>query len=153
MKKKYLFLGIMVFLLMLTVGCAMNKEAISTSEFVEIATSKGYETIDITDRYVDYDQVKEATKISEEGFDIEFYVLNSTSDAKEMYEKNKKILDDNKDGMSTDTTVTSGNYVTYDLKTTDNYIHLCQVDNTMLYVNVESGYQNKTNELIDELGY
>ena len=153
MKKKYLFLGIMVFLLMLTVGCAMNKEAISTSEFVEIATSKGYKTIDITDRYVDYDQVKEATKISEEGFDIEFYVLNSTSDAKEMYEKNKKILDDNKDGMSTDTTVTSGNYVTYDLKTTDNYIHLCQVDNTMLYVNVESGYQNKTNELIDELGY
>ncbi len=153
MKKKYLFLGIMVFLLMLTVGCSMNKEAISTSEFVEIATSKGYETIDITDRYVDYDQVKEATKISEEGFDIEFYVLNSTSDAKEMYEKNKKILDDNKDGMSTDTTVTSGNYVTYDLKTTDNYIHLCQVDNTMLYVNVESGYQNKTNELIDELGY
>ena len=153
MKKKYLFLGIMVFLLMLTVGCAMNKEAISTSEFVEIATSKGYETIDITDRYVDYDQVKEATKISEEGFDIEFYVLNSTSDAKEMYEKNKKILDDNKDGMSTDTTVTAGNYVTYDLKTTDNYIHLCQVDNTMLYVNVESGYQNKTNELIDELGY
>ena len=153
MKKKYLFLGIMVFLLMLTVGCAMNKEAISTSEFVEIATSKGYKTIDITDRYVDYDQVKEATKISEEGFDIEFYVLNSTSDAKEMYEKNKKILDDNKDGMSTDTTVTSGNYVTYDLKTTDNYIHLCQVDNTMLYVNVESGYQDKTNELIDELGY
>ena len=153
MKKKYLFLGIMVFLLMLTVGCSMNKEAISTSEFVEIATSKGYETIDITDKYVDYDQVKEATKISEEGFDIEFYVLNSTSDAKEMYEKNKKLIDDNKDGMSTDTTVTAGNYETYDLKTTDNYIHLCQVDNTMLYVNVESSYQNKTNELIEELGY
>ncbi len=154
MKKKYLLLGLLCITVMLLVGCSTSKTVISTNQFIEKATSNGYTTKDAKDQFSSYDQILEATIIDKaDNFKVEFYVLNSTDDAKSMYETNKEIFEDSKEGTSTNTTTTIGNYADYTLVTGGKYKHLCRVDNTLLYVNVDTTYQEEVIKFIDSLGY
>ena len=54
---------------------------------------------------------------------------------------------------SSESSSSMGNYSSYTLVSNGYYMHLCRVDNTLLYVKVSDTYKDSVKKLINELGY
>lgn len=152
MKKFALGLVLVLSLFMLS-GC-FKKTAITTGTFNEIVGKSGYTSVDVTNQFASEQQVKEATvALHSDGYQIEFYVLDTESDAVNMFNKNKDNFENGITGTSSKSETNMGNYNTYTLNNNGKYSHLCRVDNTLLYVNVNEQYKDAVKKVIDELGY
>lgn len=154
MKKKILF-GIMcVLTLLLTTGCALSKDSLTGEEFTKISDEKGMITADVKEQFAGYDYVLEANvAVSQEGWQIEHYVLETKEDAKTMYSKNKSDFEKFSDSKNVSSVVEVGNYTKYTLETGEYYMVLSRVDNTLLYVKVPVNNKDSAVKLIDALGY
>ena len=151
MKKRFmLFSALFVFTIFLT-GCG-NKKAISTSEFINITKSNGFEIVDAKDQF-DEDMVLEATLAVGDDYKIEFYVLDSEFNANGMYKYNKSLFERNKSNVSLYSSTDLGNYSTYMLQSGGHYVYLSRIDNTFLYVDVLEEYKGSVKDIISKLGY
>ncbi len=154
--KKKLLLGLTCLLsVFLLTGCFTKKE-ITTNEFKEKVSSLEYEIYDISDQYKEYDFIKEATvaKNSDKNYQIEFYVLETEKKAKSMFETNKELfIQEHNSGTKMQVTTNMLNYSTYKMIANDDYMYLCRVKSTLLYINVEKEYQKEVEELIKKIGY
>ena len=145
-------IGCFLILLILT-GCG-NKKVITTNDFKDITSNYGCASTDVLSQYAAYPYVKEATIAQNfEGWQVEFYVLDNVSNAKGMFETNKNNFIAKKANSSLETSANLGNYSSYSLTSGGYYMHVCRVDNTLLFVNVSENYKDKVKSLIDELGY
>lgn len=151
MKKKIGFISILFVMLLILTGCG-NKTAITTSKFISLTESEGYTISDVKDQF-DEDYLKEATVAMGDGYQIEFYVLDSEFNAKNMFKYNKKIFLNYKGGLTSEVSSEVGNYSTYSLQSDGYYMYLSRVDNTLIYVRVESKYKDNVKNTIDKLGY
>lgn len=153
MKKRNILLGSIVILFLLTLTGCGNKSAIDTKTFKDIGLKHGYTITDVKEQYSMYNNIKEATVIgSNDEWQIEFYVLNSSNDALGMFNTNKEIFESYKGAASIEGFKNIGNYNTYSLQSNGMYMHLCRIDNTLLYVNVPKQYEELVKNLINELG-
>lgn len=153
MKKKNIFLGIICFLILFTTGCG-NKKAITTADFISKTKELGYESSDVTSQYASYGYIKEATVArSKDGYQSEFYVLDNKSHAVSMFNTNKSIFESYKGNTSAEASANLGNYSSYTLTSSGYYMHICRVDNTLLYVKVKDQYKDNLKKLINELKY
>jgi len=151
--KKYLLGFVCVLMVVLCTGC-FKKKAITTENFKSIVEEKGYATVDVTEQYASYGNVSEATVAeSPDGFKIEFYVLEDGNAADGMYKINKSNFVEYEEGASTHSDVNMINYSSYSLTNDETYLYLCQVDNTFLYVRVNSMYKSSAKSIIKDLGY
>lgn len=154
MKKRNIVLFVTCLLILLGVTGCGNKTAISTSTFKSITEENNYITSDVTNQYISYEYVNEATVAqSSEGFQIEFYVLDSESNAISMFNTNKDIFESYKGNASTETSSNIGNNTSYTLTSNGYYMHLCRVDNTLLYVRVLDSYKDSVKDIIKKIGY
>ena len=154
MKKRNLFIGIICLLMLFTLTGCGKKNVISTETFKSITESKGYTVNDVTNQYTSFEFVKEATiAVSKEGYQVEFYVLEDEANATKMFNTNKSMFESYKGSISTETSSSLNNYSTYTLKTSGKYMHICRVENTFLYLNVDDMYKDSVKSLIKELGY
>ena len=145
MKKKILI--ILLCCIMLT-GC-FSKEAISMSKFMGMSSKYNYTLGDVTNQYDSYN-VREAVVSKADGYQIEFYVLETVKDANNMFNVNKN---DFKKSSGTNTSIKATNYETFKLTNDESYMYICRVDNTLLYVNTDIRYKEQIEEFIKELGY
>ena len=153
MKKKNIILGVVSFMMMfLLTGCG-SKKVISTETFKSTAESNGYTVTDVSAQYAQYDFVKEATVAQQKGFQIEFYMLSDKENAESMFNTNKTTFEGYKGSTATEASANMSNYSSYTLNSSGYYMHLCRVDNTLLYVRVEKDYKDTVNKIINELGY
>ena len=154
MKIKTILLSIICFLMLFTLtGCA-KKTVLTTNDFVSIAKKLEYTTEDVTDQYASNNYIKEATIAqSSDGYQVEFYVLSDEGNATSMFNTNKADFESFKGNMSSETSVNLSNYSTYTLSSSGYYMHLCRVDNTLLYIKVQDTYKDSVKTLIDELDY
>lgn len=154
MKKRNIVLFVTCLLILLGVTGCGNKKAISTSTFKSITEENNYITSDVTNQSISYEYVNEATVAqSSEGFQIEFYVLDSESNAINMFNTNKDIFESYKGNTSTETSSNIGNNTIYTLTSNGYYMHLCRVDNTLLYVRVLDSYKDSVKDIIKKIGY
>ena len=149
-KGKILFFS-MVFVLIFLTGC-VNKKAVTTNEFINVVKSNGYEVKDVKDQF-NYDYIKEATLAINDDYQIEFYVLDNASNAKKMFESNKQIFESYKSGVSTEASSNVGNNSTFTLNSNGYYMYLSRIDNTLLYIRVESKYKDNVKSIVSKLGY
>ena len=158
MKKRYIFLGIICLLAMfILTGCG-KKTAISTGEFINITTSKDLQVANIINQFPSFPNIKEATLALSENnntvdWQMEFYIINSSENAKSMFENNKKILEDANTKYNSRKEINMNNYSTYTMITDNYYLYLSQVDNTFLYVNVPKSFKDDVQSIIKELKY
>ena len=153
MKKRNIILGVVSFMMLfLLTGCG-SKTVISTETFKSTAESHGYKVTDVSAQYAQYEYVKEATVAQQEGFQIEFYKLDDENNAQNMFNANKTTFEGFKGSASTEASANMGNYSSYTLNSSGYYMHLCRVDNTLLYVRVDQKYKDTVKKIIDELGY
>ena len=141
----------MVFVLIFLTGC-VNKKAVTTNEFINVVKSNGYEVKDVKDQF-NYDYIKEATLAINDDYQIEFYVLDNASNAKKMFESNKQIFESYKSGVSTEASSNVGNNSIFTLNSNGYYMYLSRIDNTLLYIRVESKYKDNVKSIVSKLGY
>lgn len=70
-----------------------------------------------------------------------------------MFNANKTSFESLSSGASSESSASMANYSTYTLNSSGYYMHLCQVDNTLLYVKVEDSHKDAVKKFIDNLGY
>ena len=151
MKKKLCLFGILFFTIIILCGCG-NKKAITTRDFKNITEQSGLDTYDAMDQVVG-ESIKEVTLAYNDDYKLEFYVLDSSVSAKNMYEHNKNIFEGRKSGISKYISTDIGNSSTYMLESGGYYMYLSRIDNTLLYVDVMDIYKDKIKEIVKDLGY
>ena len=152
MKKKIVLFSVIFCLLLVLTGCG-NKKAITPQEFTSIAQANNYNVSDATNQFSDYSQVREVKIARNNDYQIEFYVLNSESDAKSMYEYNKSLFEAYKISNYSESHVDLNNYSTYSLQSSGYYMFLSRIDNTLVYVKEPVEYKSNIDEFIKKLGY
>ena len=101
-----------------------------------------------------YDIIQEAyIAKSAQGWQVEFYILSTNQDAKNMYDTNRKLFKDSKSGTVNEKYLTIKEYSMYDLESNGYYMHLSKVDNTLLYVKVDKKYEENAKKIIKDLRY
>lgn len=156
MKKiKSLFIGIFaIAAVLLLTGCT-NKTAISEADFKSKMEEKNFVVQDATYQFENYEYVKKALLAQKEdySYQIEFYILDTITNAESFFETNKDIFEESKSNGSTETSVSLGNNDKYTLSTDGQYKLISRIDNTMIYLNVAEDNREEVKELVEELGY
>lgn len=165
MKKKVLFivLGVVLFFLIVgTIGVMAiinmankQKTPITSSDFKTTMESKGYVVTDATSQFSGYDYVKKVyvAQSSDASYQIEFYQMSDESYAATFYSNNKSIFASSA-GTSTGNTEFSGkNYSKYSLTSNGKYQYISRIDNTVVYLSVDSSYVDNAKDIVKKLGY
>ena len=154
MKKRNIFLGILCFLMIFMLTGCKDKIALSAEEFKSKVENNGYTAYDVTDQYSEYEYIKTGmVALNSSNYQIEFYVLDNESNAKRMFDDNKSKFESSQSGVSSHSEASLKNYSTYTLNSNGKYMHLCRVDNTLLYVDIDETYKDQVKDLVNKLGY
>lgn len=161
MGKKILFivlgiiLVVIVGIVMLFISLNKEKESITGSEFTSLMQEKGFVVDDATSQFSEYGYVDQAyiAAPSDYAYQIEFYELSDVDNAISFYNNNKSIFESSKGNASGETSVSMKNYSKYALSTGGKYKVVSRIDNTVVYLNVDSSYKDTVKDLLDGIGY
>lgn len=155
--KKKLLVVLSLFLVVFTLtGCLFGPRTAATAEkFKSVANNNNLTIIDAYDQMEQYGTINSATIAkSSEGWQVEFYVLKTESDAIDMYNTNKKLFENLKGSSNNkEKTIDIKNYTMYNLITGGRYMYLARIDNTLLYAKVDEQYAKDVQKIVKELGY
>lgn len=161
MKKKVLFIVLGIILVavlgvtMLFVSLNKEKESMTATEFKTLMQEKGFVVSDATSQFSDYDYVKQVyvAAPSDYSYKIEFYELSNLDYATMFYNNNKSIFESSKGNASGETNVSMKNYSKYSLSTNGKFKVVSRIDNTVIYLDVNSNQKDTVKDLLKELGY
>lgn len=161
MKKKTLFIVLGIILVLVIGGIALfsslnkEKESMTASEFKTLMEGKGFAVSDATSQFSQYDYVEQVyvAEPSDYSYKIEFYELSDVEYATMFYNNNKSIFESSKGNASGETSVSMKNYSKYSLSTGGKFKVVSRIDNTVVYLNVDSNNKDTVKDLLDELGY
>ncbi|MBE5820792.1 MAG: hypothetical protein E7310_08360 [Clostridiales bacterium] len=161
MKKKTLFIVLGIILVLVIGGIALfsslnkEKESMTASEFKTLMEGKGFVVSDATSQFSQYDYVEQVyvAAPSDYSYKIEFYELSDVEYATMFYNNNKSIFESSKGNASGETSVSMKNYSKYSLSTGGKFKVVSRIDNTVVYLNVDSNNKDTVKDLLDELGY
>lgn len=149
-----LLLAIVVLIttIMLT-GC--GKKAISANDFKTKMKSKEYTVVEVTDQFASYSYIEKVyiAQDKTKSYQIEFYKLSDESYAKSFYNTNKQIFENAKSSSSAHTEVNLSNYSKYTQESNNKYSVISRIENTAVYLNVDSKYKDDVKAILKELGY
>lgn len=135
----------------------MNKEKtpITASEFSTTVQEKGFEVQDVSDMYGEYDHIEKVIIAAKDNFSyqIEFYEMGDEDGAVNFYNTNKAIFELSKGNSSAETSVSLKNYAKYTLSSGGKYMVVSRIDNTVVYVAVDSQYKDAVSEVLKAIGY
>lgn len=161
MKKKTLFIILGIILVLLIGGIALfsslnkEKESMTASQFKTLMEERGFVVSDATSQFSEYDYVEQVyvAAPSDYSYKIEFYELSDVEYATSFYNNNKSIFESSKGNTSGETSVSMNNYAKYTLSTSGKYKVVSRIDNTVVYLNVDSDNKDVVKDLLDEIGY
>lgn len=161
MKKKLLivlFCFIVVCSICLLTGCSTKKNSISSEEFKSKMEEKGYTLIEATDQFPTAEYLKKvylACDVENQSinYQIEFYEFSDDDNAVKFFNQNKAIFEESKSSSSIETSTSIGNNAKYTLTANSKYKVLSRINNTVIFVDVDSKYKDTVNDVLKELGY
>lgn len=164
MKKKVSIVVIVVILIILMLALILGvtfaklnkeKESITANEFLNNMTAKGYYVEDGTYQFYNYDFVNKVYLAIENNYNyqIEFYEFESDSNALDFYYNNKSIFESQIGNAELHSEANLKNYSKYTLETDGKYKVVSRINNTAIFVNVDSEYKNEVKALLENLGY
>ena len=159
-KKPLVIVLVVILILAIILGIvfvSLNKEktSISANDFKSSMQGKGYIIQDATSQFSSYDYIEQVyLAISNEySYQIEFYVLSDEAYATSFYNNNKSNFESSKGDVAAETNASLKNYSKYTLSSNNKYSVVSRIDNTVIYLNVDSSYKDTVKDLLDELGY
>lgn len=157
--KKICLIAILTILLIATfTSCGKPKEPLTSEMFNMLCDANSYECKDWSNNYTENPFIESVDKAHYLGRNwVEFYVYSDSASAKQatediLYQLKASFTADGS-GMS-EKSKSSNNYSYCRLETEDEYAYVSQIDNTMLYVTVNTNdYISETEAFIEALGY
>lgn len=154
---------IIVFILLLVLGGFFlvknvlnhEKNSITVEEFKSAMKNKGYIIIDVREQFASYDYIKDAyIAMTDNGeYQIEFYKMSDKENAVMFYEHNKSVFESSKSSSSAQTNNDMKNYSKYTLQSNNKYMVISRIEDTVVYVNVDSKYKDNIKDILKEIGY
>lgn len=140
-------------ILFLFTGC--SKTSATSDDFKLIAEENGMVTVDAKSQFADYDYILEAIIAAPEDntYQIEFYVLSDSSFASSFFENNKAKFEQSKGSDYSYGSSSGQNYSTYSLTAGERYMFVEQVDNTVIYIDVDKSYKDEVSDFVKALKY
>lgn len=131
------------------------KDPITSAKFESTMEKMDFVIYDAGQQYEEYDYIEEAIIAVEEDedFQIEFYVLEDDDSAVSFYNNNVKIFKNSASSVKASSTVNFKNGATFKLTSNGKYKMITRVENTVVYVDVDSEYKDDVEEIIKKLGY
>lgn len=151
-KSKMLILTICLAVVFVLTGCGAKK-SITASDFEKRAEKNDYEVYDISDQYSSIDYIEKVIVAKTDDWQVEFYQLSDEEHANGMFKTNQKKFETMKGKASAGTSSSMANYSMYKLSSNDEYMYLSRIDDTFLYLKVDSKYKDKVVDFVKELGY
>lgn len=132
-----------------------EKESITASQFKTIMEQKNYMITDASSQFSQYSYVDQVYIAGDNnyGYQIEFYELSDESNAISFYNNNASNFQARKGNSSTETNVNGKNFSKYTLSSGGNYMVVSRIDNTVIYIDVDSNYKDEVKNILDEIGY
>ena len=153
MKRFYFGIICLLSLLFMT-GCQIIPKALTNEEFIKIVQENGLNPIDVKEQFSEYDIIESATiGLSENGWQMEYYVLSDKNEAKNMFNKNKTSFEQKYKSGRKVNNIEIGNYNKYTLETKETYVTLVRINNTFLYTNVTPDKKEEVIKVIKALKY
>lgn len=141
---------LLVLVALLTLTACGAKEEISANNFKSIMEKEDFYVTDISDDMEDSNISKVYTANNKE-FQMEFYVFKTEETAKEAFNSNKKMFNENKEYKGKEKN--EDTYDEYIQETGDYYNVLKRVGKTLLYASVNVDYKGDVKSAINKLGY
>lgn len=141
---------IVLFMMILTVGCSKDKTAITGSDFYDKAVEAEYKVVDNTYQFDYADYVYSITKS-----DLKMYFV----DGKKSYDIKGLFLDEctniYKNVTDEYDKSTSGgeNWTTLEIKNDEKYYYVSWIKDTYLYVEAPRSNEKELKSFIDSIGY
>lgn len=145
-----LFLAVCIFSLFFATGCG-NKTALTVDQFKSISEKAGYKVEEVKDFQLK--DVQSVTLAKGKDYQVEFYQTNDNSSAVYLYNINRDMFEKSKKNISSESSVSIGNYAKYTLSSNGDYMVASQIDNTFVYAKVKEENKEKVKSLLKELGY
>lgn len=153
MKKKIFLVIVLMTSLLLLTGC--GKKALTIEEFTSSFDTNKYTVGEYENGQIDtiIDGLERGAYITNGSYSIDFYILENTTKAEELFKDEKETFKANKEGKTTENSIKSNNYESYELTTNLMYMYTCRVDNTLLYVSANVEDKDEIKKLVKNLGY
>ena len=130
----------------------LKKQVLSVDEFISKLEAKEYILKDITREY-NYDYVKNVYSAEYlNNWYLNFIQLDNDSNSIKLFDNHYNNYKD-VSGPKSMTLVNGLNYNIFTLTTSDYYMYICRVDNTIIYSKANKEYKDEIKEIAKELGY
>jgi len=132
-----------------------EKESITASQFKYIMEQKNYIITDATSQFSQYSYVDQVYIAGDNNYNyqIEFYELSDESNAIGFYNNNAANFQARKGKSAAQTNINGKNFSKYTLSSEGKYMVVSRIDNTVIYINVDSNYKDEVKNILDEIGY
>lgn len=150
MKKK---ISIFIITLLFLTGC--TKKAITVDEFTSSFDTNTYTVNTYEKGTIDtiIDGLESGAYITNGSYTIDFYILENSTKAHELFMSEKEEFEANKDTEVTENKESGKNYEIYELTTSLMYMYTSRIDNTLIYISANKEDKNEIKDLIKKLGY
>lgn len=139
-------------LVLLSTACSPFKTAITQDEFAQKMDELGYEIQDFSE----FAQgLLEASLMAtgDDGIVVEFFVMLDKEQAQTAFESNRTELDSHKNTNFTERKTSGINYKKYELTSADEYLVVCQIDTTLMFLSAPKAAKGDAEAIIKALGY
>lgn len=157
MKKRVsvILTAVLVVAMMFTLSGCGDKTALTVEGFTQQAQDQGCTVSDATAQFASEAVIESATIAKHaDGWQVEFYVLTDEAAAVNMFDYNKSTFEESKgSSASAEASTNMGNNASYSLTIDGNYMFVCRVDNTVVYVSEDSAHKDAVKSLIKAMGY
>jgi len=148
-----------------------EKERITAEEFYNTMQGKGYIVVDATEQFFNKMQEKEyiiadaksqflsydyiekvyVATPSDYSYKIEFYELTDNNLSLQFYNNNKSLIENSQNSTRVDLNGVNSNK--FAIKSNGRYSTISRIDNTNIFVNEKTEYEEEIKQILQELGY
>lgn len=150
--RKIVTCGALAIMLLLTTACSPFKTATTKDEFTQTVQQLNYEVEDYTE-FAQGLVVASLVAKGQNGVVVEFFEMLDKEQAQAAFEDNRVEMDAHKTTNFVERKTSGINYKKYELTTGEEYLVVCQVDATLLYVLAPKEAKEQVQELLKQLGY
>ena len=141
-------------LMMIFSGCS-PKPVKSVKDFQTYMTNAGLALGEATEQFEGNESVKCVWIAAPEdlSYQVEFYQLTDDKYARGAYEANRDNANEIENSVDVHTEKIAANYARFTRKTSDTFVLISQIGDTMIYSEVPSEYAETVSKLVSEFGY
>lgn len=129
-----------------------NNKVLTNNTFIKKMKNLNFEIYDAKKQFGD-DIIKSATVAYTSNYQIEFIVFKDVDSAKNAFVINKENFASNKTENDIEKSNSNDSYSLYYLTTSDKYMYVKRINNSLLYLDVDGNYKKDVDAVIKRLKY